>query len=172
MADNGRYYAGLGDELCGAFRALFSRVHVVTPNITEAALLTGEEYLPAPHSPEYIDRLFNGLARLGPRVAAITGVHPSGDEIGIVVRDFSTGESFAAMSRALDGVFYGTGDIFASAFAALARARGLRRSGARGRQRARAREHRPKLSSGHPEALGRRLRGRPARLHPQGRGYL
>ncbi len=119
MADNGRYYAGLGDELCGAFRALFSRVHVVTPNITEAALLTGEEYLPAPHSPEYIDRLFNGLARLGPRVAAITGVHPSGDEIGIVVRDFSTGESFAAMSRALDGVFYGTGDIFASAFAAL-----------------------------------------------------
>lgn len=119
MADNGRYYAGLGDELCGAFRELFGRARVVTPNVTEAALLTGAEYRPAPHDPEYIDRLFKGLEQLGPGVAAITGVHPSEDEIGIVVRDFSTGESFSAMDMALDGVFYGTGDIFASAFAAL-----------------------------------------------------
>ncbi len=119
MADNGRYYAGLGDGLRDAFRALFARVDVVTPNITEAALLTGEEYRPAPHDAEYIDRLFRGLERLGPRVAAITGVHPSGEEIGTVVRDFAAGESYSAMSPALEGVFYGTGDIFASAFAAL-----------------------------------------------------
>ena len=119
MADNGRYYAGLGDGLRDAFRALFARAHVVTPNITEAALLTGEEYRPAPHDAEYVDKLFCGLERLGPKVAAITGVHPSDKDIGIVVRDFSTGESFAAMAPALHGVFYGTGDIFASAFAAL-----------------------------------------------------
>ena len=114
MADNGRYYAGLGDELRDAFRALFARAHVVTPNITEAALLTGEEYRPAPHDAEYIDRLFRGLEGLGPRVAAITGVHPSANEIGTVVRDFTTGESFSAMAPALEGVFYGTGDLFAS----------------------------------------------------------
>ena len=119
MADNGRYYAGLGDELRDALRALFARAHVVTPNITEAALLTGEEYRPAPHDAEYIDKLFRGLEGLGPRVAAITGVHPSANEIGTVVRDFTTGESFSAMAPALAGVFYGTGDIFASAFAAL-----------------------------------------------------
>lgn len=76
MADNGRYYAGLGDGLRDAFRALFARAHVVTPNITEAALLTGEEYRPAPHDAEYVDKLFCGLERLGPKVAAITAYTP------------------------------------------------------------------------------------------------
>ena len=119
IADPQREVYNLARFLRDAFRALFARAHVVTPNITEAALLTGEEYRPAPHDAEYVDKLFCGLERLGPKVAAITGVHPSTDEIGTVVRDFGTGESYAAMDSALEGVFYGTGDIFASAFAAL-----------------------------------------------------
>ena len=85
MADNGSYYAGFDDAMRDTFRRLCSRADVITPNITEAALLAGEDYRPAPHGRGYIERIFEGLAALGPRVIAVTGVHPGGGEIGTVV---------------------------------------------------------------------------------------
>ena len=77
------------------------------------------DYRPAPHSRDYISRLFDGLERHAGRYVAITGVHPAEGVIGTVVRDRETGEERSAMSAALPGMFYGTGDIFASAMAAL-----------------------------------------------------
>jgi pyridoxine kinase len=53
---------------------------VITPNVTEAALLAGMPYVDAPHDMAYIDSLFEGLAALGPKVIAITGVRPSEKE--------------------------------------------------------------------------------------------
>lgn len=119
MADNGSYYAGFDHSMRDTFRRLCSRADVITPNITEAALLSGEEYRPAPHSLEYIERIFEGLAALGPRIIAVTGVHPGGGEIGTVVLERESGRRHTAMRPERGGVFYGTGDIFASAFAAL-----------------------------------------------------
>ena len=119
MADNGRYYSGLGEDMTQAFRRLCARADVITPNVTEAALLSGAEYMRPPHSRDYIRRLFDGLEPHAGRYVAITGVHPAERVIGIVVRDRVTGEERSAMSEALPGMFYGTGDIFASAMAAL-----------------------------------------------------
>lgn len=119
MADNGRYYAGFDDEMTAAFRRLCARADVVTPNVTEASLISGVEYMSAPHTRDYIERLFDGLEKHAGRYVAITGVHPADGVIGTVVRDRVTGEEKSAMSKALPGMFYGTGDIFASAFAAL-----------------------------------------------------
>ncbi len=119
MADNGRYYSGLGEGMTEAFRRLCARADVITPNVTEAALLSGVDYRPAPHSRDYISRLFDGLERHAGRYVAITGVHPAEGVIGTVVRDRETGEERSAMNAALPGMFYGTGDIFASAMAAL-----------------------------------------------------
>ena len=119
MADNGEFYAGFDESMAAAFRRLCARADVITPNVTEAALLSGVEYRPAPHSKEYIGRLFAGLEAHAGRYVAITGVHPAEGVIGTVVRDRLTGEERSSMSRALPGMFYGTGDIFASAFAAL-----------------------------------------------------
>ena len=41
MADNGSYYSKIDDRMCAAFRRLLSRADVITPNVTEAALLAG-----------------------------------------------------------------------------------------------------------------------------------
>ena len=41
MADNGIYYSQIDERMCAAFRRLLSRADVITPNITEAALLAG-----------------------------------------------------------------------------------------------------------------------------------
>ena len=119
MADNGSYYAGFGHDMRDTFRRLCARADVITPNITEAALLSGEEYRPAPHSGEYIERIFEGLSALGPRIIAVTGVHTGAGEIGTVVLERESARRYSAMRPELGGVFYGTGDIFASAFAAL-----------------------------------------------------
>ena len=91
MADNGEYYINFDFRMCEAFRRLCTRAHIITPNVTEAAFLSGLPYKTAPHDMAYIDSLFDGLAPLGPEIIAITGVRPSAREIGMVVRDRRTG---------------------------------------------------------------------------------
>ena len=118
MADNGSYYSNMGGAMCDAFRHLIRRADVITPNITEAALLAGMDYTPENHDGAYLNALLSALARLGPRMITITGVR-SGDEIGNVAYDAATGQTFRALRPAHEGLFYGTGDIFASGLAAL-----------------------------------------------------
>ena len=127
MADHGKYYSGFDENMAQAFRRLLLRANVVTPNITEAAYLTKLPYQEPVHSQEYVTELLLALAELGPRVIALTGVHLSENEVGVAVFDRLTGETCFSMRQAREGVFYGTGDIFASAFAALiVRGAGLR----------------------------------------------
>lgn len=119
MADNGSYYSKIDDRMCGAFRSLIARADVITPNVTEAALLTGMAYEPGLHSGEYLQALFDLLGALGPGIATITGVRPEPGRIGNMACDYRTGSVCACMRPVRPGVFYGTGDIFASSLAAL-----------------------------------------------------
>lgn len=119
MADNGEYYSGHGEDMCVAFRRLCSRADIITPNVTEAALLTGLEYLQGPHTAEYIDALMAGLQKYCKGIIAITGVRPDTENVGVAAVDTATGEGCIATRPVAPGIFYGTGDIFASAFSAL-----------------------------------------------------
>jgi len=119
MADNGRYYSNLGHDMCLAFRRLCGRADIITPNITEAALLTDLPYKEGPHDKEYIESLVKELSKLCSGIIAITGVCPEKDSVGVYAVDTRTGERSLSVSPAKEGVFCGTGDIFASAFATL-----------------------------------------------------
>ena len=119
MADNGKYYSNLGHDMCLAFRRLCSRAHIITPNITEAALLTELPYREGPHDSEYIHSLLEGLSKLCSGIIAVTGVCPEKNSVGVYALDTRSGEKWLAVRPAKEGVFCGTGDIFASAFAAL-----------------------------------------------------
>ena len=59
------------------------------------------------------------LGALGAGIVTVTGVRPQPDVIGNVACDCRTGEMHVSMRPAHPGVFYGTGDVFASALAAL-----------------------------------------------------
>ena len=120
MADNGSYYSGFDDTMAEAFRRLITKADIITPNITEAAFLTGMPYSGSVHNKEYIAQLIAALAAMGPQIVALTGVHLSETEVGTAVYDNESGETYYCMRPARNGVFYGTGDIFASAFASLA----------------------------------------------------
>lgn len=119
MADNGEYYSTHGEDMCLAFRRLCSRADIITPNVTEAALLTDIEYCAGVHDCEYINRLIEGLRQYCKGIIAITGVKPTENSVGVAAIDVATGEMCIATRPVLPGVFYGTGDIFASAFSAL-----------------------------------------------------
>lgn len=105
--------------MCVSFRQLCAKAHIITPNVTEASLLGGITYREPPHENEYIDDLFKAIEGLGSKAAIITGVQPNGDEVGIVALDKNTGNKFSVMRTVREGVFYGTGDLFASSLAAL-----------------------------------------------------
>ena len=119
MADNGKYYANLGDGMAACFRKLIKKSDIITPNVTEACFLTGSEYRPGSHSMEFITELIDKLSELGPKFVAVTGVSLEQGRVGIVARDNRSGKLSAVMNKALDGTFHGSGDVFASAFAAL-----------------------------------------------------
>ncbi len=119
MADNGRYYANLGEPMRQAFLRLCRRAKLITPNITEAALLAGLPHPQAPHSPACLEQILDKLSQLGPRYLAVTGVHPQPDQMGNLLLDVQTGETTLALRPVQPGVFYGTGDLFASALSAL-----------------------------------------------------
>lgn len=119
MADNGRYYANLDDTMTRCFRRLIAKADVITPNITEACFLTGAEYRSAPHGERFITELIDRLSELGPKVVAVTGVSLEQGKVGIVARDNSREKTSVVMNEAREGTFHGSGDVFASAFAAL-----------------------------------------------------
>lgn len=66
MADNGIYYSQIDERMCAAFRRLLSRADVITPNITEAALLAGLPYEPARTATPILRSCFGHSARSVP----------------------------------------------------------------------------------------------------------
>ena len=119
MADNGSYYAGMGEEMAEAFRKLCAKAHIITPNVTEACCLTGVEYQSAPHSEEYINKLLDGLKKLCSGRIILTGVCPDENRIGNVSWDGRSGEMSACFNDRLPAAYHGTGDVFTSCLAAL-----------------------------------------------------
>ena len=116
MADNGKYYANLDGRMAACFRKLIKKADIITPNVTEACFLTDTEYRPGPHSMDFITALIDKLSALGPKFVAVTGVSLERGSVGIIARDNRSGK---VMNKALEGTFHGSGDVFASSFAAL-----------------------------------------------------
>lgn len=103
LGDNGKIYGCFSDAYVIAMRRLCSLAHIITPNPTEAALLTGS----AMDTPA--ETL---LEKLSAPSAIVTGVR-RGDEIGYLAR---LGEERVEIFKRYAPVsLHGTGDVFASA---------------------------------------------------------
>ena len=114
MADNGKMYSIFTPSFARGMADLCAGADMIVPNITEAAFLLGESYRPGPYDRAYIEDLIKGLADLGPRQVVMTGVFFHEGHLGAAVYDRMTGVDFA-FSEKIDGMYHGTGDVFASA---------------------------------------------------------
>lgn len=110
MADHGRLYSGLDEAYADAMKALCARAHIIIPNITEAAMMSGLPYREELDE-DYVRELLKGL---GGTDVVLTGVGFEPSVTGSAV--YTGGEVRYNFHEKLGGSFHGTGDIFASAF--------------------------------------------------------
>lgn len=118
MADSGRMYTTFDDAFAKEMTLLCKKADIIVPNLTEAAFLLGEEYIEPPYNKEYIEGIMKRLSALGPSMVVLTGASFKDDEIGCAVYSRGSDEIFYRFSEKYSGVYYGTGDIFASALTA------------------------------------------------------
>ena len=111
MADDGRFYAGFGENYLARMRKFVRRADVLLPNLTEASLLTGTPYRPQADEAD-ARALADKLLALGPRSVVIKGVAAPGGEIGILAADASERAFFTTPRE--PGFYHGAGDVFAS----------------------------------------------------------
>lgn len=117
MGDNGKLYAGFDMSIVEAMKKLCSKATIITPNLTEASLMLGEEYRESgTYDEEYIKNTLVKLTELGAESAAITGVSYSSEpnKQGVVGYNRVSGEFSEYFSENLPISCHGTGDVFAS----------------------------------------------------------
>ncbi|MBQ8390923.1 MAG: pyridoxamine kinase [Clostridia bacterium] len=116
MADNGKFYSGLDIDYAKALSELCKKADIITPNMTEAMILSGKNpsLYKEPCDIKELTRLLSNLCEN----VIITGVHTP-KTISTVAYDKASDEIFSADKPLYDGVFYGAGDLFSSAFIGL-----------------------------------------------------
>lgn len=115
MADGGKMYATFDKEFAKEMTLLCRKADIIVPNITEAAFLLDEEYHEPPYSKDYIEDILKRLSLLGPEMVVLTGVAFNEYELGCAVYCRDADEIFYSFSKKYPGIYYGTGDLFASA---------------------------------------------------------
>lgn len=112
MADHGKLYSGFTPTFPEKMKELCRRADIITPNVTEACLLTHTPYSEFQNEAD-IRALLEKLLKLGPHTAIITGIRP--DERHMCVATMSAdGNLSLHETYYYPAVFYGTGDLFAS----------------------------------------------------------
>lgn len=110
MGDHGKLYSGFDDRYARAMERLCRRADVILPNITEAAMLSGNPFR-EPVSETYVEKLLSDLAH---PCVVLTGVGYREGETGIVLREGACQQHYRH-SR-IGKSYHGTGDIFAACF--------------------------------------------------------
>lgn len=114
MGDGGQRYPTYTPELCNAMAALVDGSDLLTPNLTEASILTGMPYRGQDVDEDYVRTAIDALLELGAKNVVLKGVtHGDG-----LIRNFVAGQEveLAEVScELLPYMLHGTGDLYASA---------------------------------------------------------
>ena len=111
LGDEGRLYSGMPSDMPEKMRALCRMADLITPNLTEAALLTGAIYSDAPRSPAEIAAM---LASLNAARAMITSVPIGNGRFANVCAARGEPGYWQCAFEPVRAHYPGTGDLFAS----------------------------------------------------------
>ncbi len=117
LGDGGRPYGPVTQDLIGRMVELVRHAQVITPNVTEAALLLGEPYRPELTPSEAVDWA-QRLSALGPSQVAITSVMREGGGV-VVCYDRQLDSNTSAYQPYAPVSYPGSGDLFASILCAF-----------------------------------------------------
>ncbi len=111
MGDYGKLYATYTAEICERMKSLIKYADIITPNLTEACILTGTDYNENYKNAE-VEKIAKKLSAMGPKKIVITGI-PRGHFICNYC--FEAGrESYMIKTAKVGTQRSGTGDIFTS----------------------------------------------------------
>lgn len=119
MADHGKLYKGFDMEYVEKMKILCKSADILTPNITEACLLTDIAYKEE-YDKRYINSLIEKLAELTSGSIILKGIR-EGDKVSVAIKKgknffYKSSEEIIYISKKwIDASCYGTGDIFISA---------------------------------------------------------
>ncbi len=109
MGDDGKIYTTYTKEMCEKIKKLAAAADIITPNITEACLLSDTEYK-EDFTAEEIGAIAEKIHRSGTGTVIITGLHKD-NAVGNYIYD---GASTIVTGESLPCRYCGTGDLFAS----------------------------------------------------------
>ena len=115
MGDNGKLYQMYTEDMVEGMRGLCRSATILTPNLTEAAFLTGIPYQAECYSEEYIQSLVKGLAALGAPQIVLTGISFDETRIGAACYRASEQSLQYVWATKVPEYFHGTGDTFSAA---------------------------------------------------------
>lgn len=120
MGDGGSKYPTYTDEMCEATKGLVDGADVLTPNLTEASIITGIPYEGQDVDEAYVRRMADALLGMGAKSVVLKGV-VRGDER--VIRNYvavadGDGSVEEVAGELLPYMLHGTGDLFASGLTA------------------------------------------------------
>ncbi|WP_077613316.1 pyridoxamine kinase [Clostridium sp. Marseille-P2415] len=116
MGDHGKAYQTYTPKMCSRMKELVGFGDIVTPNLTEACILTGREYRTGGWKRSELLKMAEEIRNMGPEAVVITGVK-EGSYVTNVVADKSGPAGFLR-SLHVGCERPGTGDVFASIIAA------------------------------------------------------
>jgi pyridoxine kinase len=116
MGDGGRLYSTYTSEMHRRMKKLAACADLITPNITEACFLTGDEYSGEEISDSFAKELAYRLEDMGVGRIVLTGIARAEN---IVNMTYDSNEFYFDYVHRESRIYSGTGDIFASVVTAF-----------------------------------------------------
>lgn len=117
MGDHGKRYATYTEEMCRQIRQLIEAADILTPNLTEACILTDTPYKENGWHFLELSKIAERLLEMGAKKVVVSGI-TMGQFIGNLVCEKGKGEIKLFRSKRIGTERCGTGDIFSSILAA------------------------------------------------------
>ena len=114
MGDHGAVYQTYTPAMCDGMVHLAALADVITPNLTEAALLLGVPYTSLSREEATYRAVVAALSLQGRRSVVLTGASLSPGQTGAMCFDARTGQTEAVQTAFVAHELHGTGDVFAS----------------------------------------------------------
>lgn len=119
MADHGKIYPTYTPELCDAMVSLAKEADILTPNLTEAAIILGEpigeDWVGADITDDAAQDMVRRLLALGAKNVVLKGIKREGED---VIRNFVGSEGVDEIVEVKNNfvpyMLHGTGDVYAS----------------------------------------------------------
>ncbi|MEG2203926.1 MAG: pyridoxamine kinase, partial [Oscillospiraceae bacterium] len=115
MGDHGKPYRTVTADMRRRMHELVAVAGLITPNLTEAQMLLGKDYNPAPLTRAEAKSALVRLSELGPAQTVITGVQlASGERMANIGYDRGRGSFWCVPCDYVPVSYPGTGDLFAA----------------------------------------------------------